>query len=157
MAINDATLLTDVTLELRHIIASGTTDPISGTRSASSAYIMTSYPKRPTEFPFIVIQDDSISDERLGAGNEASKVNLKFKVDIFAKKVGYDATGRDRIWNNVYDALRTSQLGTSPVSGTHLIGLHDFKLLDTWNMDEPGIEGIHRKIARVNYVYYTGE
>jgi len=156
MAINDATLLTDVTLELRHIIASGTTDPISGTRSASSAYIMTSYPKRPTEFPFIVIQDDSISDERLGAGNEASKVNLKFKVDIFAKKVGYDATGRDRIWNNVYNALRTSQLGTSPVSGTHLIGLHDFKLLDTWNMDEPGIEGIHRKIARISYKYFTG-
>ena len=159
MSIADATLLTDATLELRHILASGCTDPglcASGSRSASSSYIMTSYPKKPSQFPFIIIQDDNISDERLGAGNEASKVNLTFKVDIFSTKVGYDATGRDRIWNNVYDTLRTNQLGTSPVSGTHLIGLHDFKLLNTWNMDEPGIEGVHRKIARVRYNYYTG-
>jgi len=155
MAINSTSILSDSILTLRSIIASGTTDPISATRSSNSKFIMTAYPKRPTEFPFIVLTDDNISDERLGAGNEASKLNLTFKVDIFSKTIGYDASGRDKIWNDFYDTVRTNQLGTSPVSGTHLIGLHDFKLLNTWNIDEPGIDGVHRKISRIRYSHYT--
>ena len=156
--LNDATILTDSILELRRQIASGTTDPISATRETDSKWVETAYPKRPTNFPFIVISDESFGPtQNLGPGIESQKIEFTFMIDIFATKVGYDATGRDRIWNDVFDALRTRQFGiNSSVSGTHLIGLHDFKLLTTRNIDEPGITGLRRKQAIIKYDYYTG-
>lgn len=155
MAISDTTILHDALLALRAICASGCTDPISATRSTNSKFVMTSYPERPTEFPLIVISDASITAGPLGHQSEAQEVTLTFRIDIQSTSIGYDAKGRDRIYDDLKDALRTSQMGVSPLSGTQSHGLHNYRELNTFNIDEPGPKGLHRKIMTISYDYYT--
>lgn len=153
--VSDTAILHDALLSLRAIVSSGTTDPISATRGTNSKFVMTAYPERPTEFPLIVITDAGINATSLGQQSEAQEVSLTFRIDIQSTTIGYSSQGRDRIWDDMYDALRTSQMGVAGWSGTQSHGLHNFRLLNTFNIDEPGPKGIHRKIATVSYDYYT--
>jgi len=135
-------------------IASGTTDPL-GSRKTNSKFIMTSYGERPVDYPVVVLSDAAINSTPLGQQSEAMAVGMTFRLDILAKKVGAGSDSRDWVWDDVYNALRTNQRGVSPQSGTQSHGLHNFRLLNTFNLDEPGPKGLHRKIATISYDYYT--
>lgn len=153
--VNDTTILHDAILTLRNIIASGVTDPISATRSTNSKFVMTSYGTRPTEYPVITITDAGITGRALGMHSEAQEVSLMFRIDIQSTEVGYSNKGRDWVYDDLYDALRTNQTGVSPISGTQSHGLHNFRQLTAFNVDEPGPKGRHRKIVTIAYDYYT--
>ena len=153
--ITDSTIVHQSLINLRDILQSGCTDPISGTRSATSKFITLKGSRRPKEFPVVVIDHVSSVGTPLGIQSEAMEMNLTFRADCQSTSVGYDAKGVDWVADDVINILRTSQRGVSTVSGTQSYGLHDLRILNTNSIDEPGPKGLHRKLITFNLNYST--
>lgn len=153
--ITDSTIIHQSLLNLRDILTSGCSDPISATRTSDSKFITLKGSRRPKEFPVVVLDCVSSSSYPLGIASEAMGINLIFRADIQSTSVGYDSKGVDWVYDDVFDALRTNQRGISPISGTESHGLKDFRLLNVMNIDEPGPEGLHRRILTFRYTYFT--
>jgi len=150
MVVSGSTILHDSVLKIRAIIASGTTDPISGTRSSASKFVMTSFPSRYVQYPVITVEGNKTRDERMGTQTQTMRSDLLFTVNIWSKNV----KERDTLADAVYQSLKTSQMGTQAGwTGTQLDGLYDLKFLGENNIDEEGKAGIHRK--RMNFGYFV--
>jgi hypothetical protein len=145
--INAGSIPHDSVLVIRQILASGTTDPITATRSADSKFILTSYPTRPAEYPIITIKCNTGPSELLGSNSEAMQIPLDFEVRVWAR----NEKEKDELMGAVINQLRTSQKGINPISGTESFGLFDFHMDGSANVDEPGVEGVLSKVLPVGY------
>jgi len=153
--VSDNSIIHDSLLTIRDILRNGCTDPLSGTRSVNSQFITLKGSRRPKEFPVVVLDHVSSVGTPLGIQSEAMDMNLTFRADCQSTSVGYDNKGVDWVADDVINTLRTSQRGVSPQSGTQSNGLYDFRILNTFPMDEPGPKGLHRRIITFNYHYQT--
>ena len=144
MPINSVSFVRDVTLWARDVISGAVADPVSdrqrqsGDPGSNARFIMTSWPERSVVYPFITVQDVSMTDQNLGASTEDSLVSIRMQVDVWGKQKGQT----DGLAGSAYYALRTTQLDSNGGVGS---GLFDFKLLSSRNLDEPGKGGVHRK------------
>jgi len=154
--INDASILHDGVLRMKHLLASGITDPISASRSSGYQFVMTSYPERKVEYPIITIKANQGTMERMGMQSEMAFLPIIFTIDVWSKKT----KERDELSGSVFSLLRQCQYGKNSIantgSGTVLETLYDFRLLSIVDFDEPGKEGIHRKMMTAQYKYITG-
>lgn len=139
----------DATLLLRAIIASGTVDPISATRSAKSSFVVTSYPTREVEYPIISVLCSPAGTEPLGSNTESFEMGLDFEVRVWAR----NEVEKDGLLGQVIHQLRTSQKGTTPISGTESCGLYDMTIGSTANVPEPGIVGVKSAVLPVSYKF----
>jgi hypothetical protein len=101
------------------------------------------------DFPFAIIQNSGFRMEPNGIASMSSqKVYVEFQGDICA----LNTKDRDVYFDKANYQLMLMQESSS---GTVAAGLHDFRLLDARPLDEPGAEGIHRKVFRIQYKFYT--
>lgn len=151
--INSSRIVKDVTVKLRQILSSGITDPSAAKRDADSRFVMTSFPERPTEYPFMTVRCNLGPGDRLGISSEGIYIPVNVFVDVFAKNV----RDKDELAGSVFNVLRVSQYGVDATtgSGTVVADLYDFTFVGMTDMDEPGKEGIHRKIVECQYKWVT--
>jgi len=148
MTVSGSTIIHDSVLKVRALIASGVSDPISGTRSSDTKFEVTTFPSRKVEYPVITVEGNKVSDERLGTNTQAMKSDVRCTVNVWSKQTKQ----RDELNDSIYQTLKTSQMGTQAGwTGTELDGLYDFKFFGENNIDEEGQKGIHRKRSEFGY------
>lgn len=144
--VSSVSILADTLYFLKSFLGggSGVTDPISSTRPAGQAFVMTSYPTRAVTYPLITIKDlNTNSGRALGLQSEAHFTTLTFEVRVWARNI----KERDQLADSVYNKLKDNQIGASGTSQAN--DLHDFQLLSSVNVDEnPGPKS---KIMTIQY------
>lgn len=146
--IPSTTAMHDTVIFIRDLLKANITDPSLATRPTGSMFIETEFPERNAYYPVITISNSGDSDELLGIIDSANrKKTIQLTINIFSK----NTKERDTLYDAVYNVLRIKE-NDSTVTDKNL---HDFRLINAYNVDEPGIEGIHRKIIVVSYKYYT--
>ena len=141
--INDVSILHDTVQRVKTIIASG----------ISNATVMSAWPEKKVNYPLITVRANMASSSRMGFYSEMLEIPLVLNIDIWSTST----KERDCLTGSVLDLLRTTQYNTHATvgSGTVLDKLYDFRLSACNDFDEPGKQGLHRKMMEINYKYYT--
>ena len=149
---NDVSILHDVVIRMKQILASGITDPLSR-GGGGSTFILSSYPKRKVSYPVITINSNFGPGTKLGMQSEGVMVPVNVYVDVWTT----DVKQKDTLAGSIFNLLRTTQLGLNGTvgSGTSLERLYDFNIRSMVDFDEPGKEGLHRKAMEFGYKYLT--
>ena len=146
MAITTSNFISDSTLLLRSVIASGISDPISGSRNSASKFVLTNHPTRNIEWPHIIVKQGNITSRRLGLASEQQFVNMPFEVRIW----GRNQTEKDSLTQSTINTLRTGQFNSG--SGTVELSMFGFAVESAVDVDETdGMSALKSKILRVNY------
>ena len=83
-----STFLTDSILFIRDRLRALVTDPISASRPSNSKFIVTSFPKKNTVYPLVVVKDNGIGDSlRLGMQSEKVWLNMPFEIRVWARNM----------------------------------------------------------------------
>lgn len=148
--VTTGTQISDSVKYLRDRISTLVTDPISSSRIGRERFVMTGYPERPVKYPIITVMNAETSDiQRLGMRSENTAMRLNFEIRIWAR----NNKERDELFEDVYEALRQNQYGSSSSSDTE--NLHDYALSSAVNVDEPGAEIPKSKVCNFGYMYVT--
>ena len=147
--ITSNTFIADSVLYIRDYLVTSVTDPILSTRSNTSRFIMTSYPRRATEYPIITVRDSGGSLIQRGGMRSTVTIN---KIQIEIRVWGRNVIERDQLSQEILDDLRTVQ--TTANTGSEVVGLHDFNVASVVNVPPPqeGEENIQSKIIRIEYM-----
>jgi len=148
MTIGSNTFISDSLLLLRSIIASGVSDPISGTRPTSSNFVMTDYPTRIATYPIITIKHQDFKTRRLGMRSEQNYVTMQVQVRVWAR----NEREKDHLTQEVYSTLRTKQTDTG--TGTIDNELFGFLVNSSVSVDEEG-DKPKSKIIQLQYNVIT--
>lgn len=141
MALTNAQFTSQVLIFFRNLISSNVTDPISTKRTGNEKFVFTSYPKRNVKYPVISLQVNNVSDSRrLGMQSEGKLVTLEIEVRIWGRNV----KERNEIFDDMYNALQTNDLGTNGLVNE---GIFNYQLTSAVNVDEEGDEGIKSKVC----------
>lgn len=146
--INGSCLVHDCTVWMRDILISGITDPISGNRNSDSRFVMTSYPQRPVNYPYITVKCNLLGDSPMGIGTESKQVPVSFEIRVWSKSV----TQKDKLADNVYSYLRQYQLDANESVSQGLFG---FRMTQMFDVDEPGKDGDKTKVINGRYNFIT--
>lgn len=144
-----STLMRDLLFFLKTDISSNVTDPIAGTRGSGSAFVMTSYPQREVKYPLITIKITNLEAKRSGMQITAMDIKLNFEIRIWAR----NEKEKDTIYNLVMDRLANIQFTTT--TGSEANDFHDFNILSSVEVDEPGEVGIKSRILQGIYKFYN--
>jgi len=143
-----ANLLRDLLYFLKTDISSNVTDPIIGTRGSGSAFVMTSYPQREVKYPLITIKITNLDAKRSGMQITALDISMNVEIRIWAR----NEKEKDTIYNQVMDRLANIQF---TASGSEANDFHDFNILSSTEVDEPGDIGIKSRILQARYKFYN--
>lgn len=143
-----ATLLRDLLYFLKTDISSNVTDPIAGTRGSGSAFVMTSYPQREVKYPIITIKITNLEANRSGMQITAMDIKMNVEIRIWAR----NEKEKDTLYNAIMDRLANIQF---TASGSEANDLHDFNILSSIEIDEPGEAGIKSRILQIKYSFYN--
>lgn len=156
MTINNVSILSDSLRRMKELIASGITDPISASRSASSRFVMSTFPERNAEYPLITVSNRHGPSDRLGMQSEVMNLPVQFTVQVW----GDTMKNKDTLAGSVLNLLRVSQYGIDSIAntgtGTNIEGLYDLQLTNMFDLDEEGKKGLHRKVIEFNYNFMAG-
>ena len=131
--VESSTILRDTIFAIKNFLSGAIADPIASNRPNSKDFIMTSYPTKPTVFPLVTIKDvNSFDTQRLGFQSEATQHNIDVEVRVWSNTVAL----RDSLAGSIHQAMRTNQFGGGSSWATDY-DLHDYKLLNSLNIDTP--------------------
>lgn len=148
--VSAGSILGDVLFFLKNSISGNVPDPIASTRTAGDKFIMTSYPSRTTTYPIITIKDNGIkATTKLGFQSEGFMMRLPVELRIW----GRSTTERDKLFDKMWEVLRTNQFPVGTSGTSSYADIHDFKLDNTSNLDEAGENGIKSKIINLSYMF----
>ena len=152
MSIADQSILHDVVIRMKTLLASGITDPLSR-GGAGSSFVMAAFPEKKVNFPIITVKANMGTSTKMGMYSEMAFIPVNVGLDVWTKSTKQ----RDEISGSIFNLLRTSEydIDATTGSGTILERLYDFKLLGTVDLDEPGKDGLHRKVINCRYNYVT--
>ena len=145
--INNSTIRSDTTIFLRDRLKNAISDPIAAKRSASSSFVMTSYPQREATYPLITVKVKNMEQfQRMGMQSESTSVGILVEIRVWGRNV----KERDELGDDVYEFLRTAQYGSPSTVDANL---HDFNLLSSVLVDEPDVKSL---LMEINYLYVSG-
>ena len=147
IAVNIDTLIADVIFFVKDDLLNNITDPISGSRSSKSRFVMTAYPQRPVDYPIITVKVTNIVTNRAGLQTTAVDINLDLEVRVWAR----NQREKDSLWTDVMNRLRTIQFTAS--TGSVASNLHDFNMPSATEVDEDGERGIKSRVGTVSYFF----
>ena len=143
-----STFLADTVILIREEIVANITDPISATRPSGERFCTTAYPKRSVTYPIVTVVDRGLTDYRKGGmASTVSYHTLSIEVRVWGRNV----KERDEISQAIYNRFRTRQVSFST---TEL--MHDYKVSNMTNVDEPGEQGIKSKILTISFLEILG-
>ena len=149
MPVTSANFLADILYFIKNDFSSSITDPISGTRSTNSKFVMTSYPQRAVQYPLITIKVINQEAKRAGMQTTAMDVSANIEIRIWAR----NQKEKDEIATATYKRLRDIQF--TATTGSEANNIHDFQLLSATEIDEPGEGTPKSRILQVRYKFYN--
>ena len=144
--VNASTLLSDTVKFIRDDLSTNITDPLVSSRVGRERFVMTSYPQRPVKYPIITITGTMQNASSLGMASESMKVELRLEVRIWARNV----KEKDELAEQVFDRLRTNQMGTGSTTAGYLYGFEQVGMTD---IDEQGDDTPKSKIIIIKYFF----
>lgn len=147
-----STLLLDTIFFIKNDLSSNITDPISSKRSTKSKFIMSSYPQLPVQYPVITIKAVNIEALRSGMQSTLQDIRITLEIRIWAR----NEKEKNDLYEDVLDRLANIQFTSS--TGSAANDLHDFTVLSSVEVDEPGESGakvIKSRIMQVAYSFYS--
>lgn len=150
MVLNVSNYIGSAVLYLKAVLKAGITDPILSSRTTTgdkrTKFIMTSYPKRATEYPHITIKFVGQNPfQNSGQRDESKFINISLEVRMW----GRDMKEKDNLTSQVVNVLRKNQITVT--EGSIAFGLVDFDIESIVPVDEDGSDGIKSNVATVNY------
>src|SRR3990167_2416734 len=137
----EATFVRDILYFIKNDLSSNITDPISSTRKGASAFVMTSYPQRETQYPLITIKSINYKAKRSGMQIDSMDMTITLEVRIWARNV----KERDSLFTDSFNRLRNIQFSAN---GSVDNNLHDFNLNSAVEIDEDDVKS---KVMEVAY------
>ena len=142
-----ATIISDTVRYIRNDLSSNITDPITG-RSGRERFVMTSYPQRPVKYPIVTVKTSGIeAPMKLGMQSALHQSSLMLEVRIWARNV----IEKDELSESILNRLRGQELTVASSES-----LHDFSVLSTVDVDEPGDGGIKSRVITIKYIFIYG-
>jgi len=123
-------------------------DPKLRTRTKTSKFIMTSYPKRKVIYPLVTLKIANIEAERAGMQTVAMDIIIELEVRVWA----LDEKTKDEISTKILDRLRSIQF---TALGSIENSLHDFGILSSVEIPEDGETGIKSNVTTYVYRFYN--
>ena len=143
--VNSGSIIRDVLFFFKDFISGVIPDPITN-RPANQSFIMTSYPTRAVTYPLITLKDvNQFVQNRLGLQSEATQNYIDTELRIWGRNV----IERDQTADKVFNQLKNNQIGAGSTSQS--FDLHDFRLLNSVNVDTP--DGAKSKVMTYRYLY----
>lgn len=142
------TFINDILSFIKTDLLANITDPISGSRSGTSKFVMTSYPQRKVQYPLITLKITNQVASRAGMQVTTMDVGVNLEIRIWAR----NEKEKDTLSTKVYDRLRSIQFTTT---GSTQNDLHDYSLLSMNEVDEPGEQGIKSRILQIGYTFWN--
>lgn len=146
---NRSTLYRDLLFFLKDLISSNVTDPLSGSRGSSSAFVMTSFPEREVKYPLITLEITDTNELRAGMQTTAMDVTLTVDVRIWSKSIAQS----DKLTQEILDLLANEQFTSS--TGSIDNDFHDFNVGSVIPVNEPGKGGTKSRIIQLNYSFFN--
>lgn len=148
--INGSTFLSDSIIFVRNVIRDNITDPLG---KNGSMFVFTSYPRENITYPVVTVRHRGMTDiRRLGMQSQGTLMSLPIEIRVWSKNEKH----RDLISQDIYYFLKNNQLGQTG-SVTQAVGLHDFTLTSTADIDEDGDEGIKSRVMEYTYLYMNSD
>ena len=144
-----STLIRDILFFLKNTALSSVTDPLSGSRGSSSAFIMTSFPEREVKYPLITLEVSNIEETRAGMQSTNMDITLTVEVRIRTESVALS----DQLAQEILDRLADIQFTTT--TGSIDNDFHDFTVGSVIRVDDPGKGGIKSRIIQLNYRFFN--
>jgi hypothetical protein len=133
---------------LKDDLSKNITDPISHTRG-KARFVMTSYPERQVKYPMITIKITNIEAFRAGMQTTAMDITLTIELRVWAR----NQKEKDSIYNEILERLADIQF-TDEIGST-VNDFHDFNILSSVEVDEPGKGGIKSRIMQMQYRFFN--
>jgi len=146
MAISSSTILQDVEKFLVTLIRTNVTDPISTRRSSNSKFVLSSYPSRDTQYPFISVVTQSPDTVDKSIGTQVQRVTITSEIRVWARNV----RERDEICDAIFNILRTKQTSSG---GSVDENLFDMTFLNIGDINE---DKVRSRLIEVTYNYFAG-
>lgn len=144
---NRSTLLRDLLYFVKNDLSSSITDPIDDKRSATSRFVMTSYPLRKTEYPLITVKIPNLTADRSGMQTTTLDIIMTLEIRIWAR----NEKEKNNLYEDILDRLANIQF---TASGSVENDFHDFSVLSSTEIDEDGDQGIKSRILQVQYKFF---
>lgn len=143
--VNPGSIIRDVLFFFKDFLSGAIPDPITN-RPANQSFIMTSYPTRAVTYPLITIKDtNQFVANRLGFQSEATQNYIDTEIRMWGRNV----KERDETADKIFNQLKNNQIGAGSTSQS--FDLHDFKLLNSVNIDTP--DGAKTKVQTYRFLY----
>ena len=149
MAIQSDTFIRDVLFFIKNDFLSNITDPLSGVRNSQSKFVMTSYPQRLVQYPLITIK--LTNQESSPAGMQVNAMDVLINIEV--RVWGRNQKEKDELANDCYKRLRDIQFTAN--TGSIANNLHDFRLLSSTELDEPGEDQPKSRILNIQYKFFN--
>lgn len=124
-------------------------DPLATSRPANERFVLTAYPKRAVSYPVITLRMPQIQAYRAGMQTNAIDTYITVEIRIWAR----NTKERDTIYQDVVNRLKDIQYIAN--TGSQDSGLHNFKILNTQEVNEDGDNTPKSRIINVSYAYYN--
>jgi len=144
-----STLISDTVMFVRNLLRTDITDPIVATRGTLSKFVMTSYPRRPVEYPLITVKLTDMIAGPLGMQTNAQEVHSELEIRVWARNV----QERDELTQQIYTDLRTKQ--TTATTGSYANSLNDFAVTSMTDVDGEGEQAIMSKVIMIKYMFIS--
>jgi len=144
---NRETIYRDLLFFIKSDLASNITDPIVGKRNTRSAFVMTSYPHKFTEYPLITVKITNLTANRAGMQTDRLDIDLTLEIRIWSKSQAQ----RDKLTQQIIDRLADIQFSAS---GSIDSDFHDFGILSSLDVDEPEVK-IFSKVIGAQYRFFN--
>ena len=142
MTISSESFISDVIIFLRNLLRDEIIDPIT---TRTSGFVMTSYPKRNTQFPLITIKQTNIETVHLGMQSEKHWVTFTMEIQVYAR----NSKEVDTLTQEIIEQLRTNQYGTESTDAEEIHGFEITSVVPI--VEETGEQTTHRKVLSVEY------
>jgi len=144
--VESATFIRDVLFFIKNELLN-ISDPLTG-RSSQSKFVMTSYPQRFVQYPLITIK--LTNQEALPAGMQVNSMDVTISIEV--RIWGRSQKEKDELANDCYKRLRDIQF---TATGSIANNLHDFKLISSSELDEPGEDQPKSRILNIQYKFFN--
>ncbi len=144
--VESATFIRDVLFFIKNELLN-ISDPLSG-RSSQSRFVMTSYPQRLVQYPLITIK--LTNQEALPAGMQVTAMDVTINIEV--RIWGRNQKEKDELANDCYKHLRDIQFTAS--TGSIAKNLHNFTLISSSELDEPGEDQPKSRILNIQYRFF---
>ena len=144
--VSRSTLIADVLFFLKDAISSNVSDPL-GSRSGTAQFVNTSYPERNVVYPIVTIKVQNLEAARVGLQTDTMDFIITVEIRVWAR----NQKEKDSIYQDILEHLASTQYSGS---GSIENDLHDFTILSSVEVDEPGKGGIKSRIMECQYAYF---